>query len=84
MYCQVLLKVLSISKLGKVLSISIIGNQRLGRMQICGGGMLDHASIKVTLGFKLSLKPLIVPNSLRMGSEISVNYELTLVRGNKV
>ena len=46
--------------------------------------MLDHASIKVTLGFKLSLKPLIVPNSLRMGSEISVNYELTLVRGNKV
>ena len=46
----------------------IIGNQDLGRIQIYGGGIENHTSLRVTQSFKLSLNTLIVPYRLRRGS----------------
>ena len=45
--------------------------------------MENHTSLRVTKSFKISLKPLIVPHMLRRVSERGVNYEWTLVKGNK-
>ena len=78
------MKMLSVVKLGKGGATSIIRNQGLCRMQICGGVMVKHTSIRVTQGSKISLKPRIVPHKLRMRSERGVNFEETLVTGNKV
>ena len=53
----------------------IIGNQGLGRIHICGGGMGKHTSLRVTKSFKLSLNPLIITNRFRRVSERGVNCE---------
>ena len=69
------MKLLSVEKLGYGGATPIIGNQGLGRMQICVGGMGKHTSLRVTKVFKLSLKPLTVPHMLRRGSERGENFE---------
>ena len=49
---------LILEKLGYGGNTPNIGNKGLGRIQFCGGRMLNHMSIRVTISFKLSLKPL--------------------------
>ena len=51
MYCQGFLKLLSVAKLGKGGATPFIRNQGLVRMQICGGGMVNHASLRVNSKF---------------------------------
>ena len=63
MDCQVLLNLLSVSKLRYGGTKTIIVNQGLDRKQICGGGIGNNNQ-----SFKLSLKILIVPHMLRRGA----------------
>ena len=75
MYFQVLLKLLSVGKLGYVGDTPIIRNQGLGRIHICKGGMGNHTSLRLTKIFKISLQPLTVLHRLRRGSERGVNCD---------
>ena len=52
-------------------------------MQVCGGVIVKHTPLRLTQGFKISLNPLIVPQTLRLVSERGVNSELIPVTGNK-
>ena len=54
---QGFLKLLLGGKLGYRGANPINGNQGLGRIHICGVGMVNHTSLKVAQSFKISLKP---------------------------
>ena len=59
MDCQELMKILPVEKLGQGGTTPIIGNQGLGRIQICSGGMVNHTPLGITKIIKLSLKLLL-------------------------